>query len=131
MLCIVIHLHFSINTMHRFALFLAVVACICIQSEAATTTSKYYKCSPTADDDCSDSKTATVETCEGECAYCRVVIQEVDNTVSYLRQCAVAPRLTTRPVGSEVGLAVPRSPLTLTVIESASSIPAGHLFVCP
>jgi hypothetical protein len=32
--------------------------------------------------------------------------------------------------GSEVDLAVPRSPLTLTVIELASSIPAGHLFVC-
>jgi hypothetical protein len=26
---------------------------------------------------------------------------------------------------------VPHSPLILTVIELASSIPAGHLFVCP
>jgi hypothetical protein len=31
---------------------------------------------------------------------------------------------------SGVGLAVPRSPTTLTVIELASSIPASHLFVC-
>jgi hypothetical protein len=54
--------------MDRFALLLAAVACICIQSVAAR---DCYECTPKPGDDCSDSSTAVVKTCEGEDAYCR------------------------------------------------------------
>jgi len=78
--------------MSRFAQLLISLALVAAFAASAVTAFKCWECFPTKDKDCSEEKDRTQVECDASVAepYCRKMIQNVENKVSYVLQCGGA-----------------------------------------
>lgn len=81
--------------MSRFAQLLISLALVAVFAASAVTAFKCWECFPTKDKDCSEEKDRTQVECPAVAEpYCRKMIQNVENKVSYVLQCGEAPSKT-------------------------------------